>query len=85
MDSFSIKLIVGLAVSLFTTVIGVIYWVIKSRDKLVYKDVCESERRRLGDCIEHAEEMCSQRYKELTKQMDTGFKEVKELIRNQKR
>lgn len=79
------RIIVGAIISVFSAIIGVIYWVIKSRDKLVYKDVCESDRRGLGDCIEHAEEMCSQRYSELTKRMDAGFKEVKELIRNQKK
>lgn len=61
-------------VGIFGAIIGVIYWVIKSRDKLVYKDVCEANR----DCIETS----IKDFKEFVKQR---FDTLEELIKNVKR
>jgi len=79
------QLLLYAVLGLYGTVIGVIYWVNRSRNELVYKDVCKSERKRIDDCIEGAVERSEQRYAELKSDMLRGFEEIKELIRNQKR
>jgi len=49
-------------------------------DDLVYKGVCESERRRLEDCMENGLKNVDMRLSELKSDVKDGFKEVKELI-----
>jgi len=36
-----------------------------SKDSVVYKDVCDSEKKRLGDCIEGAIRRCDEHHAEL--------------------
>lgn len=85
------KLIVAL-IGIFGAIIGVYVWVARHiaarkkhpcSDDLVFRDVCESERRRIDDCLEGAERRTEQRFKEVKEDMKTGFTEVKDLIRNQ--
>lgn len=84
----------------YITIISIYSWVSKHMsksnihaegDKLVYKDVCtlteESnirEHNKLSDCIEGAEERTKERFEDLIRRMENGFKEVKDLIRNHK-
>lgn len=70
---------------------GVYGWLLKHlsntkkhpcKDDIVFKDVCESERKRLDDCIETVVKRSDERHKELKEDMKAEFAEVKELIRN---
>ena len=85
-----VKLIIAL-IGIFGAIIGVYVWVARHitarkkhpcADNVVYRDVCESERRRIDDCIEGAERRTEQRFKEVKDDMRNGFNEVKELIKN---
>lgn len=49
-------------------------------DDLVYKDVCESERHRLEDCMESGLKNVDMRIGELKIDVKDGFREVKKLI-----
>lgn len=73
-------------IGVFGAIIGVYIWVAKHisnskkhpcSEKLVYKDVCESERKRIDDCIEGAARLASQRFESLEKSID----ELKQLLR----
>lgn len=70
-------------------VVGCYVWVskhINNRKKhpcsedIVLKGVCESERRRLEDCMENGLKNVDMRLSELKSDVKDGFKEVKELI-----
>lgn len=60
-------------IAIFGTIIGLIYWIIKSRDKLVYKDVCEAKHKGFEDCVEAKLET-------LETKIDEGFKRLEGLI-----
>lgn len=72
------KTLIIMVIAVFSSIIGLIYWVIRSRDRLVYRDVCESERKRLEDCIEGSLKLMQMQYKNLCNRFD----ELKELIKN---
>jgi len=70
---------------------GVYGWLIKhmsnntrhpSKENIVFKDVCESERRRIDDCIESAEKRTEQRFIEVKQDMKDGFGRLESLIKN---
>lgn len=52
------------------------------KDDIVFQDVCDERSRRLQDCIENEVTVSKERYETLAKKVDDGFREVKELIRN---
>lgn len=68
------RTIIFCVIGVFSTIIGLIYWVIKSRDKLVYKDVFESELKRIEDCWETE-------LKSLKKEMTLRFDNLEKMLR----
>jgi len=52
------------------------------KDDIVFGDVCDERSRRLQDCIENEVKVSKERYETLAKKVDDGFRDVKELIRN---
>lgn len=93
--------IVGAAVGIGTAIIGVYVWVGRHISnsskhpcktgidekfgKVVFMDVCEEKVKRLDDCIESEAKRSTERYEALKETMESGFKEVKEAIRNGQR
>ncbi len=68
-------MLISVVVAIFSAIIGLIYWVIKSRDKLVYKDVCDERHKGLEDCVEAKLET-------LETKIDEGFRRIEVLINN---
>ncbi len=82
-----------IAIFASTVIVGVCGWVAKHitnskkhpcKDDIVFKDVCDETQRRLEDCVESEAKLCQQRYESLTKQVDSGFAEVKQLIKEKR-
>jgi hypothetical protein len=76
------RILITAVIALFSTIIGVIFWVSKSRAKMVFKDVCEEKAGRLNDCIENEVRSSKERYENLVKKVDMGFKELKQELKN---
>jgi hypothetical protein len=73
------KILLGI-VGLITTVYG---WLFKHLfGKVQFKDVCAAKHKGLEDCIEAEEKRNTERYEALDKKIDAGFKELKQLVRN---
>lgn len=77
--------------ALTALIAGVYGWLIKHlsnskkhpcADNLVYRDTCEQTVKRLEDCIEGQVKLETMRYEALTKRVDEGFADLKELIKN---
>ncbi len=83
--------VIGAAIGIGTAIIGVYLWVARhitnsnrhpSRKDIVFKDVCESEKKRIEDCIESEAKLSKERFDTLVKKVDDGFRDIKVLIRN---
>jgi len=74
-------------IGVFGAIIGIYvillkhFWKHPSADKIVSKDVCESEKHRIEDCIENEVKCSAERYELLTE----SIKELKGLIQNARR
>ena len=76
------KILIGIF-GLITTVYG---WLFKHLfGKVQFKDVCAAKHKGLEDCIEAEERRNTERYETLTKKVDDGFRELKQLVRNNAR
>ena len=68
------RILITAVIAVFVTIIGLIYWIIRSRDKLVFKDVCQANR----DCIET-------KIDGLKELIELRFDTIEELIKNERR
>lgn len=78
------KVLIGAIIAIFAAIIGV-YEALRKHtsspkkhvcsDDVVFRDVCDSEKKRIEDCIEAT-------FKILTTKLDEGFKRVEGLIKN---
>ena len=73
-DNTVLLVIITVVLAVFGTIIGVIYWVVKSRDKFITKDVCEAKQ----DCVESELKNIHFRLTEIRDDMKAGFAELKE-------
>lgn len=82
------RTLIYVLIVIFGAIGGCYAFVIKCAGKRVHKDVCESEKHRLEDCIEGAIKRSNEKHKELKvdikelkDDMKSDFAEVKDLIR----
>lgn len=80
--------VIGIISGVFMTLAG---WVAKHitnskkhpcKDDIVFRDVCDERSKRLEDCIEGTIERSEAKYQELKSDMQAGFSEIKDLIKN---
>jgi len=84
------KTAIYIMIGIFTAIIGVYIFLFKhigngkhpDSNKVVYKDVFESEIGRIDDCVEGTINNLNRRIDELRADVKTGFADVKEFIRN---
>ena len=82
MAEFDNKILIGV----FGLIAGIYGWILRHLiAKVQFKDVCAAKHKGLEDCIEAEERRNTERYEALDKKIDEGFRELKQLVRNNAR
>ena len=82
-DSKLVTLVIGL-------IAGIYGWLLRhvtsgkhpTKEAIVYKDVCESERKGIGDCIEGAIRRSDEQHKSVMDQINQRFEAQEKLFRS---
>lgn len=87
------RLLIAICFGMATLIVGVYVFMVKhlsnsrrhaNADHLVFKETCKSDMKGLRDCVEVELEYLKKGQQGLRDDMNTGFGDLKDLIKNQK-